>query len=402
MRGHLTKRLVDSLGADTKAFLFWDQNLKGFGLKVTPNAKKIYVVQTRHQGILRRFTIGTHGSPWTCELARIEAKRILGLIATGQNPCKQSDETGRIRINDLALDFLRLTAPRKKPHTVQVEKSLISRHIFPLLGKKYVREVSRTDIQKFLNDVARGATSIDQRTGKRGRAIVRGGKGAANRSLDILSAMFSHAITEGIRSDSPTTGIKKFKLIKRERLLTNEEISCLITAIERAGREGTNMLALAVIRLLMLTGCRKSEILTLQWEWIDFERSVLRLPDSKTGRKIVPIGGPALDLLKALPRNPRIPHVFPNRTGSSHFVGLQRIWGNIRALAGQPTLRLHDLRHHFASVGASEGESLFLIGKVLGHKNAQTTQRYAHVHSDPVTRLADRIAKKILATTQAA
>jgi integrase len=147
------------------------------------------------------------------------------------------------------------------------------------------------------------------------------------------------------------------------------------------------------VKLLALTGARLSEILTLKWDWVDFEHAALRLPDSKTGAKIVPLAAPALTVLAALPRASEF--VLPGADLNGHFVSIQRPWRRIRATAGMPDLRLHDLRHGFASIGAASGESLKLLGGVLGHRQSSTTERYAHLSQDPLTAAANRIAAKI-------
>lgn len=402
MKEHLTKRTVDAANSAGKTLFVWDLHLKGFGLKITPAGKKVYLVQARLNRHLRRFTIGRHGSPWTCEQARTEAKRIIGSVASGVDPSRPKSAAEMLSLTDLTREFAEFGRARKKPHTIEVEESLIKRHIIPLLGKKRLAIIKQDTIQLFMNAVAEGRTAADERTGARGRAIVRGGKGAANRSFDILSSMFTLAITRGYRTDNPTSGLRKFKLQKRERLLSDQEVSNLHDALRAAESGGRNPVAIAAIRFLMLTGCRKNEVLTLQWEWIDFERGLLRLPESKTGSKVVPVGGAALDVLRTIPTEPRSEYVFPSRTRASPYAGLEKVWHEVRSAAGMPTLRLHDLRHHFVSVGVSEGESLYLLGKIVGHSSPQTTQRYAHVHSGPISRMADRISQRILMGTKAA
>lgn len=149
--------------------------------------------------------------------------------------------------------------------------------------------------------------------------------------------------------------------------------------------------------MLMFTGCRKAEILTLRWDDIDWEHGCLRLADSKTGAKTVVLGAPAIELLHGLPRIDGNPHVFPGTKEHAHLVGLQKIWQRLRNRAELPDVRLHDLRHSFASVGAASGDSLLIIGKLLGHKNAASTQRYAHLGDDPLRSAANRISQQIAA-----
>jgi integrase len=311
----------------------------------------------------------------------------------------------------------------KKASTLAVDRGRIRRHIVPLLGGKQIRALARADVERFMLDVAAGKTACDEKTGFRGRAIVKGGEGTASKTTVLLGAILQFAVNRGLRPDNPARGVKKYRSQHRERFLSIKEIAKLgevlsqaeadfRTAEERAGPgqprksgrkgesdppSGENPFAVAAIRLLMLTGCRKSEILSLCWDWIDFERAALRLPDSKTGAKVVALGAPALELLNGLPRIEENPYVFPSAVGNGHFVGLQKVWARVRERAGLSDVRLHDLRHSFASVGAAIGDSLYIIGKLLGHKQSVTTQRYAHLADDPLRAAADRIAGQIAA-----
>lgn len=184
-------------------------------------------------------------------------------------------------------------------------------------------------------------------------------------------------------------------------LLSAEELSRLGEALSGAEREGTNPFAIAAIRLLALTGARRGEVLSLRWQrdsngagYVDFDQKCLHLLDSKTDEKRVPLGAPALELLANLPRIEGNPFVFPGNAGG-HFVGLPKIWNEIRRRAGLDNVRLHDLRHSYASTAVASGDSLYLVGKVLGHRQASTTQRYAHLSDDPLRDVADRTARQI-------
>jgi integrase len=285
----------------------------------------------------------------------------------------------------------------KKASSVATDKSNIERHIKPLLGEKRIDNVIRGDIERFQKDVAAGKTAVDAKTGPRGRAIVKGGKGTAARATAVLGAIFSYAVKEGRRTDNPVQGAELFKGEQRNRFLTADEMSDLGEALIKAERGGANTTAIAAIRLLILTGCRKSEILGLQWKWIDFENGCLRLPDSKTDKKIVPLGAPALELLASLPKIEGNPHVLPGEKEKGHLIGLPKVWARIKTLAGLEDVRLHDLRHSFATVAVAGGDSLFLVGKVLGHKQSKTTEIYAHAQQDPLQAVADRASKRIVA-----
>jgi len=281
------------------------------------------------------------------------------------------------------------------------DRSAIQRHIKPLLGRKKLRSLSRADVSRYLADVAGGRTALDERTRKYGRAIVKGGKVAANRSLATLSAVMGFAVERGYRADNPVKGVKKFKEQKRTRFLANDEIARLGDALREAESDGVNPYAIAAIRLLLLTGCRKNEILALTWDEVDFEGGFLRLKDSKTGAKAVYLSAPARAVLAALPRQSGNPYVVCGGGQEHHFVNLQKIWTAVRTKAGLQDVRLHDLRHSFASMAARSGESLLVIGKVLGHATASATGRYAHLSDDPVKAAAEATSAAIAAAMRA-
>ncbi|HUT48176.1 MAG TPA: tyrosine-type recombinase/integrase [Alphaproteobacteria bacterium] len=400
MRAKITKRAVDAAHPNKNDVFIWDTETKGFGLKVTPAGNKIYVVQARLKdtGKVVRCTIGKHGAPWTPEKARQEAVRLLGTIASSANPNEAKKRArGDMTVSSLCDLYLAEGCDKKKPSTIKVERSQIERHVKPLLGQKQLRSLTRGDIERFMSDVSAGKTATDEKTGPRGRAVVRGGKGIANRTADLLASMLAFAANRGLRTDNPVRGVQRYRRNPKERFLSSSELAKLGEALGRAGAEGENPYALAAIRLLILTGCRKNEVLSLRWDWVDTERACLRLPDSKTGAKTVPLGAPALAFLQAIPRFESNSHVFPSGTGDGHFVGLQKVWSRVRNRAGLDDVRLHDLRHSFASVAVAGGDSLYLVGKVLGHRQARTTERYAHLGDDPVRAVADRTAETIAA-----
>ena len=285
----------------------------------------------------------------------------------------------------------------KKASTLDTDTGRIERHIKPLLGRKQVRDVSAQDVKRFMHDVAIGKTATDVKTGFRGRAVVEGGRGTATRTVGLLGGIFSYAIDNGMRPDevNPVRGLKRFPDKKEERFLTPAEFGRLGDVMAAFEADGENPYGLAGIRLLMLTGCRKSEILTLKWDFVDFENTCLRLPDSKTGEKVVMIGAPALDLLASLPRIANNAFVLPGKKKGRHFVGLPKMWERVRNIAGLDWATLHILRHSYASYGAGSGLGLPIIGRLLGHKDASTTARYAKVDLDPARAAANRISEGI-------
>lgn len=284
----------------------------------------------------------------------------------------------------------------KKPSTVRNDKSRIERHIKPLLGARRVRDASRGDIERFQRDVAAGRTATDRKTGYRGRSIVTGGTGAARLCMILLSAIFSFARARGLRDDNPCSGVKRYKPRNPERFLSAAEQVRLGEALAEAELAGVNPTPIAVIRTLALTGARLGEIRCLRWVEVDFERTCLRLPDSKTGYKVVPVGAAALGLLARQER--RSEYVFPSEIKIGHPIAdVSYVWERVRKAAGLTDVRIHDLRHSFASNIVNAGGSLPVIGALLGHRNVATTARYAHLDRDPVRVVADRAAGSIAA-----
>lgn len=397
MQAKISKRIVDAAEATDGDAFIWDSALKGFGLKVTPKGRKVYLVQYRLPGsATRRFTIGVHGSPWTPEAARSKALEVLGLVAGGVDPGTAKREArADITIAELCELYMAEGVRTKKASTLEMDRTRIKRHVVPLLGRKRLKALSKSDIERFLSDMAAGKSAKTEITKPRGRSVVRGGEGVANRTLGMLGAVLQFAVEKELRPDNPARNVRKFQEGRRARFLSNDEIARLGEALRQALIQGSNPYAVAAIRLLILTGCRKSEILSLRWGEVDFTGGFLRLGDSKTGAKEVHLGAPAKSILAGLERQPGNPHVICSEVAGRHFVGLQKVWNRVRKEAGLDDVRLHDLRHSFASVGARSGESLLIIGKVLGHATSAATARYAHLSDDPVRSASESISREI-------
>ena len=391
----ITKRAVDATSPEDKDVYLWDTELTGFGLKVTPAGRRVYLVQYRAGGRTRRVTIGAHGSPWTPDEARQEAQRLLGEVAAGTDPAERKTVARKdLTVAELCDLYLAEGVATKKASTINMDRTRIERHVKPLLGTRKVRDLTRGDIERFMQDVASGKTAATKKTKARGRSKVTGGKGAASRTVGMVGAILAFAVNRGMRSDNPARGVKRYSDDKRERFLSPAELARLGRVLTDAEAD-TNPSALAAIRLLTLTGCRKAEILTLEWEHVDLDRSLLFLPDSKAGAEPVILGAPAAQLLSELPRLEGNPYVLPGASPGDYFKGLQKVWVRIRERAGLEDVHLHDLRHSFASFGAAGGDSLLVIGALLGHKHAATTQRYAHLSSDARRAAADGISGRI-------
>ena len=394
-RQKLTKRVIDAAESGPTDRFLWDSEVVGFGVKLNIKGRKTYVAQYRVGGRSRRFTIGAHGAPWTVETARERAKVLLGKVADGDDP-QESKVLDRQAMTVAQMCELYLTEglATRKPTSVATARADLDNHVKPLIGAKRAAEVTPEDVDKLLLDIAAGKTARRTKTGKRrGVSSVRGGKGAANSAVATLGAAFGFAIRRRVRPDNPVRGVRKFPEKKLERFLSPAEMARLGEALAAAEALGVESpFVIAAIRLLVLTGCRRNEILTLERAWIDVHNSCLRLPDSKTGAKVVHLGEAAMEVIQAVPEIVGNPYLLPGRGDLGHLKDIQSAWERIRSTAGLPDVRLHDLRHAFASLGVGNGDTLFVVGALLGHRSPQTTHRYAHLADHPLKSAADRIS----------
>jgi integrase len=359
-RAKLSKRTIDALSAKPERYTVWDTSVSGFGLRVTPNDQRIYVLKYRIGGTQHWFTIGKHGSPWTPDAARDKAKELLGDIAKGINPSERRyADKQALMISELCDLYLAEGVAHKKESTLRADRGRIARHLKPLLGRKRVDAVTREDINRLMRDVQSGKTAAPEpKAGeRRPGSIVRGGAGVAAQCVTLMGTLLAFAIERGLRKDNPAHGVKKTPVRRMERFLSEDEIARLAAALDEEAKASNNPYPAAAIKLLLLTGCRRGEILKLQWQHVDFERQCLRLPDSKTGARVIYLNAPAATLLLELPRVSGNPHVIVGAIEGAPLVGIDKVWFSIRERAGLQGVRLHDLRHSFASVGAIGGLS---------------------------------------------
>jgi integrase len=403
----ITKRVVDGLKPRASEFAVWDARLPGFGVRVRPSGAMSYVVVYRagsgRGAPVRRFTIASVGKT-APEAARRRAKAILGAVAHGHDPAgDKATERGTLTIATLADRFLSEHVEQKrKPGTVAFYRHLLEKIIKPELGATKADKATRAQVARLHGKLK--ATPFQ-----------------ANRVLAVIGSMYAFAGRSGIVTEgmNPARRIEQFKEHRRERFLTGEELVRLGAAIREAETKGIpwdvheakpkakhlpkaknrftkiGTSAAAAIRLLLFTGCRLREILHLKWEQVDPERGLLFLADSKTGRKTVILNAPALAVLAGLDRMGT--HVVPGGDPEKPRADLKRPWEAVANRAGLSGVRLHDLRHTYASFGAGGGLGLPIIGKLLGHTQASTTQRYAHLDADPLRRASEAIGGRIAA-----
>ena len=384
-RVHLTKRVIDSTKPEAVDVLLWDDEVPGFGLRVKPNGLKSYALQYRNAaGRSRRVTIGKHGV-LTAEGARNEARRLRARVAEGHDP---ATERQRLRQADTLEAFStrylsHYAELHKKPGSVRNDRLLLDLHILPEIRNRKLAEITREDVTKLHQSMRKTPY-------------------AANRMLALLSKMMNLSEKWGVRPDgtNPCRHVERFKEKRRQRFLSPAELVELGKALAKT--EGENVEHPSVVpalRLLLFTGARRGEVLGLKWEHVDWRNQCLNLTESKTGPKTIHLNPPALQVLQTLDkaRPDDSPWVIRGNMKDRALVGLPHAWQRIRKRAKLSDLRLHDLRHSFASVAVAAGSSLPIIGALLGHTQPQTTARYAHLSADPLKEASAMVGQRISA-----
>ena len=376
----ITKRLVEAAKPQDKDYIICDDDLAGFAVRILPSGRRSYIVQYRIGNRYRRMSLGAHGV-LTPEKARRMAFKVLAAVKDGEDPAGERSRARKAcTVKELAERFdQEHISVRLKPGTATEYRRNLRRFILPALGRLKVADVTRADVAKFHHDLRHIPYQ-------------------ANRNLEVISKMFSMAEMCGMRPDgsNPRLHIKKHPEEKRERYLSQKELSDLGSVLNEAEEMGVDdIYAISAIRLLIFTGCRLNEIMSLKWTEVDLANSCLRLSDSKTGARVVHLGPPALDLLKNLKRQPKNPWVVCGKIPGTNRKEIQKFWQRIRKRAGIEDVRIHDLRHSFASNAVAQGMSLPMIGKLLGHTQVQTTARYAHLAADPVKAAASSVSCNI-------
>lgn len=413
----LTKPLIESTQPAERDLFLWDSRLSRFGVRVKPSGVKSFVIQYRNtQGQSKRRTLGRYGDPLTLDEARKAAERELASVTLGADPVSERDEIRRAwSVRKLAEHYLSeaeagnvLTrrSARKSPSTLGTDRGRIYRHILPLLGSKSVRDLKRSDIQQAFAAIKVGKTAVNEKTSSlRGRAIVTGGAGTAKRTIGLLSGILTFGVELGIIEVNPAHGIRMPKDGKRTVTDPFSIYSALGRALGRAANDGEPWQAVDSIRLIALTGMRKSEAIKLRWSEVDFAGKAIRLANSKTGASVRPMSQKVINLLRAIQgRQLSGNFVFPAaRITDASFGGLPRAVARIIGsdkidLADRERLigfSLHLLRHSAATTADGLGMSLPTIKALIGHTGASTTEGYIGRVDAVLLDAADKMANKI-------
>lgn len=380
----LTKKIIESSPLKAKPYFIFDTSIKGFCVRITPTGNRTYYVQYIKNKKVKRFAIGNHGII-TCENARDKAIKLLASIKDNFDPQHDKQQkNNELTLSELSQRFMDEHVKLRCKKTTQINYNLtLNKHILPKIGHLKITEITRKDVADLHHKLHHSIYT-------------------ANRSLEVISKMFNLAEMWGLRPDhsNPCKHLKKYPEKRRERYLKKEEALRLGNILDEMKRyPDENISAIYCIQLTLLTGCRVGEIRTLKWEYIDNENYAFNLPDSKTGAKIVYVGNVVISLIEEIKNHParpsNNPYVIWGREDGSCLYNIQKPWRRFRKLADLDDLRIHDLRHSFASFAISSGMSLEIIGKLLGHKVVQTTARYAHLMAEPMKEAASSVSNEL-------
>lgn len=399
----LTVRMIDAapIPSAGQAFI-WDQELRGFGVRLLPSGVKTFVLQYRNsEGRGRRMTIARVGT-LSLDQAREQARIKLGEVALGKDPAQDKiDARHAVTVAEVCDWYLaeakegRLLGRRRRPikaSTLHMDSCRIKAHIKPLLGNRQVRGLTLSDVEKAQADIAAGKTAKIRLSGRGG--VTTGGQGVAARTISTLHGVFEHAVRLGFIETNPAKGVRRLASTPRDRRLSRSEIEKLGKAMQQAEADGEHPIGLAAIRLLLLTGFRRMEGLPLEWSWLNEEERSIRFSDTKGGPQTRVIGQDVVDLLLAQPKIAKSPYFFPADRGEGHFVGIVRVLDRVCAIAELDDVTPHTLRHTFASVAGDLGFTEITIAALLGHAARGVTQRYVHVN-DSLRFAADSVSAEI-------
>ncbi len=392
------KITLNSVKALQPGKTIWDTELRGFGCRCQTEGR-FFLLKYSINGRQRFYTIGEWDGDLTPEKARAEAEKLRGKIRGGIDPMTEKEEGDKAHIVKAAFkSYLEEIEAKRSTRTYDEYKRTYTKFIEKGIGSYRIDAVGRADIARIHHALKHTPYQ-------------------ANRVLALLSSFFSWCDKNGYRKDgkNPCRHVGKYEERARERYLSEQEIYDIGKALkeyEKANKyvtehphkknKGKKVINLTTpyvtgaIRLLLLTGARCNEILSLKWTNVDFERKLIRLQESKTGQKTIYLSAPALQLLNSLPQIEKNPYVICGKKEGSHLVNIKDPWGEIRTIAKLEDVRIHDLRHNYASTAMASGHHLKVIGSLLGHSDTKTTERYAHLANDPLQTANETISKRIL------
>lgn len=399
----LTKRRVDALTARRSGDRFqWDEELRGFAVRVKPTGTKTFIIQYRNaEGRTRRCVIGQYGV-LTVEQARAIAKKKLASVIDGADPSVERLAVRRgLTVAELCDWYLeeaeagrligRLRRPIK-PSSLAGDRSRIEQHIKPLLGKRMVSQLKLADIERLQGDIAAGRSARPRHSPRGGKTA--GGAGVAARAISTLRSLCNHARRLGVIEHNPAHGVRIMASQRLKRYLSAGEIRHLGKVMTQMEREGEHPTGLAAIRVMLLTGFRRMEVLAMCKEWVQPDDNLVRFPDTKSGPQIRAAGDAAMAVLEAQARRSASSFVFPADWGDGHFIGVVRVLDRVCARTGLQDVTPHVLRHSFASIAAAQGFSELTISGLLGHAPRGVTQRYIHLDTALVI-AADQVSAEI-------
>ena len=365
-RVRLTQRRVDALRRRGTVRDIRDTELRGYGIRVMPSGAKRYFIHSQYRGRRVWKIIGDAGGITEVD-ARARARVVLAAIRDGRDA--NTEPPGDTSFEKVAEEVFTRYGRRWKPRTLGVNRLYLRRQILPFFEDRRIDEVTHQDVQAWFRALQATPAS-------------------ANRSAPILSVIMRQAEAWGYRAENsnPCKGIRRYRQPRSERFLSPEEYHRLAGVLD--GHEADRPLHTAAVRLLLLTGCRKSEILTLEWRF--YREGKLYLPDSKTGPRTVWLCAGARDVLDSLPRS--VKWVFPVARLRAPWNWLNQFWVQVRTEAGLEDVRLHDTRHSYASTALQSGETIRTVGRLLGHEKASTTLKYAHLSDTTVREAIDALA----------
>ena len=373
----LTTRFVNEIKPTDKIKILWDDQLKGFGLCVRQSGKKTFILKYRigrgRKALVKKHSLGCLPVV-TLEIAKNKAKSFLLMASQGIDPIKK--DCTFLTIRELCEQYLdRYAIIYKKKSSFIRDKNLINRVIIPDFGKMKVVDLGRMHLIKYHHSLKE--TPI-----------------MANRLLALISTMMNLAEKWEYRDQNtnPCKFVDRYKENKRQVYLSMDQLERVGSAMRQL-KDIESEYVLSAIQMLILTACRTQEILSLKWEYIDFKNSSMNLPDTKTGERKIYLNPSALNILEKLERKSE--YVFVSRVENKRITTIRLTWKKICKIADLKNVRPHDLRHTFASHAVNNGFSLPIIAKMLGHKDLKTTQRYAHLHEDPVKKANDDISLKL-------